>query len=42
MQLEELLGVEGLTPTEKQRLARIAEALIIVLQTMVDAIRDEK
>lgn len=41
VKVEDLLGVESLSPEEKRRLARLSEALIIVLQTMVEACRDE-
>lgn len=40
VRIEDLLGVDALSENERKRLARLAEALIVVLQTMVDAIRD--
>jgi hypothetical protein len=41
MRIEDLLGVDALSDRERQRLARLAEAMIVVLQTMVDAIKDD-
>ena len=40
VRLEDLLGMEALSNSERARLARLAEAMIVILQTMVDAARD--
>lgn len=39
--MEDILGVGELSPDETRRLAKLAEALVVIFRAMVEAIRDE-
>lgn len=38
--IEQLLGLEGLSDEERRRFRRLAQALILLLEQMVEEIRD--